>query len=116
MKNINHLINKEHFEFYILDITEKIDLSNKINNVDYVYHLACPAAPNDYQADPLKTISVCVNGTKNVLDFFLQVRNENGILLFTSTSEVYGDPLEHPQNENYWGNVHTTGIHFHNRW
>ncbi|MEN9663484.1 MAG: hypothetical protein RL324_2433, partial [Verrucomicrobiota bacterium] len=76
-------------------------------SVDQIYHLACPASPIHYQADPVFTIKTNVMGTLNMLG--LATRN-NARFLLASTSEVYGDPLEHPQRETYRGNVNTTGI------
>lgn len=75
--------------------------------IDQIYHLACPASPPKYQADPLHTISTCVDGTRNILEYAKMVR---AAVLFTSTSEVYGEPLVHPQGEEYRGNVNTLGI------
>jgi UDP-glucuronate decarboxylase len=74
--------------------------------LDRIYHLACPASPPKYQADPIGTLETCFIGTQNVL----KIAQETGArVLFTSTSEVYGDPEEHPQREDYCGNVHTIG-------
>jgi nucleoside-diphosphate-sugar epimerase len=67
--------------------------------VDQIYHLACPASPPHYQYNPIKTIKTSVMGTLNMLGLAKRV---NARLLFTSTSEVYGDPIEHPQKETYW--------------
>jgi len=75
--------------------------------VDQVYHLACPASPPHYKYNPIKTMKTSIEGTMNMLGLALRVR---GRILFTSTSEVYGDPLEHPQTEEYWGNVNPIGI------
>ncbi len=74
--------------------------------VDEIYHLACPASPPFYQADPVGTLMTCILGTKNVLDL---ARKSGARVLIASTSEVYGDPKEHPQRETYYGNVCTTG-------
>lgn len=90
------------FEFIRQDICEPIDL-----NVDEIYHLACPASPLHYQADPIKTTKTCVLGALNVLE--MAKKNQCRILT-ASTSEVYGDPLVHPQVENDWGNVNPVGI------
>jgi len=76
-------------------------------DVDQIYHLACPASPVQYQRDPVSTIRTCVLGSMNMLD--LAVRTGASILL-SSTSEVYGDPTVHPQDETYWGNVNPIGI------
>jgi UDP-glucuronate decarboxylase len=74
--------------------------------VDRVYHLACPASPPHYQANPIKTIKCSTQGCMNMLGL---AKRCGARLLFTSTSEIYGDPLVHPQPESYWGNVHTWG-------
>ena len=71
-------------------------------NFEQIYHLACPASPPKYYLDPLKTLDVCYLGTKNILEL---AKYFNARVLFTSTSEIYGDPLEHPQKESYNGNV-----------
>lgn len=76
-------------------------------DVDQIYHLACPASPKHYQQDPIHTFQTAVWGTKNMLDL---VKELNIPLLHASTSEIYGDPLQHPQNEMYWGNVNPLGI------
>ena len=75
-------------------------------SVDEIYNLACPASPIHYQFDPVKTIKSNVNGTINVLELAYK---KNAKILQASTSEVYGNPLQHPQNENYWGNVNPIG-------
>lgn len=77
------------------------------NNVKYIFHLACPASPIYYQEDPITTSKTCFIGTLNVLEL---ARRNNARILFTSTSEVYGDPLVHPQVEEYLGNVNCTGV------
>ena len=101
-KNIAHLIGNPHFEIIRHDVTEPILLE-----VDQVYHLACPASPVHYQFNPVKTIKTSVMGTINMLGLAKRVRAR---ILLASTSEVYGDPLEHPQKETYWGNVNPIGI------
>lgn len=75
--------------------------------IDQIYHLACPASPPKYQLDPLHTIATSVDGIRNVLNF---AQLNNSTTLFTSTSEIYGEPIQHPQNENYRGNVNVLGI------
>jgi UDP-glucuronate decarboxylase len=76
--------------------------TNAIIGLDFIFNLACPASPKHYQANPLKTLDTCYNGTLNLL--------KSGIpLLQASTSEIYGDPLIHPQTEDYYGNVNTVG-------
>lgn len=83
------------------DVTEPIQLE-----VDQIYHLACPASPPHYQYNPVKTIKTSTMGTLNMLGLAKRVRAR---VLLTSTSEIYGDPKEHPQRESYWGNVNTIG-------
>ncbi len=74
--------------------------------VDQIYHLACPASPIHYQRNPVRTIRTAVHGTLNMLDM---AREVGARILIASTSEIYGDPLEHPQTESYWGNVNPIG-------
>lgn len=100
--NVRHLLGNHSFELIRHDITEPILLE-----VDKIYHFACPASPVHYQYNPVKTIKTSVMGTINMLG--LAKRVEARILL-ASTSEVYGNPLEHPQTEEYWGNVNPIGI------
>ncbi len=100
--NVRHLLDNHSFELIRHDITEPILLE-----VDKIYHFACPASPVHYQYNPVKTIKTSVMGTINMLG--LAKRVEARILL-ASTSEVYGNPLEHPQTESYWGNVNPIGI------
>ena len=83
------------------DVTEPIMLE-----VDQIYHLACPASPPHYQYNPVKTIKTSTMGTLNMLGLAKRVKAR---MLLTSTSEIYGDPKEHPQRESYWGNVNTIG-------
>lgn len=90
-----------NFEFIRHDITEPIMLE-----ADEVYHLACPASPVHYQHNPVKTVKTNVMGTINMLGLCKRVGAK---FLLASTSEVYGDPLEHPQRESYWGNVNPVG-------
>lgn len=92
----------EHFHFIQQDVCDPLDLE-----VDEIYHLACPASPVHYQADPIKTTKTCVLGSINVLE--LAKKNQCRVLS-ASTSEVYGDPLVHPQVESDWGNVNPVGI------
>lgn len=95
---------KDHPEFSFLqqDVCDPLDLE-----VDEIYHLACPASPVHYQADPIKTTKTCVLGSLNVLELAKKNRCR---VLSASTSEVYGDPLVHPQVESDWGNVNPVGI------
>ncbi|MDQ0323394.1 UDP-glucuronate decarboxylase [Pararhizobium capsulatum DSM 1112] len=100
-RNIRHLRNFEGFNVIKHDVIDPIDIE-----VDEIYNLACPASPPHYQADPVHTMKTCVLGALNTLD--LAVRT--GARIFqASTSEIYGDPLVHPQVESYWGNVNSFG-------
>ena len=99
--NVRHLLDHPCFELIRGDVNE----SNVID-VDEVYHLACPASPIHYQRNPVRTISTCVVGTLNMLSLCREVHAK---LLIASTSEVYGDPTVHPQQESYWGNVNPIG-------
>ena len=92
-----------NFQFIEHGIVEPI----AINNIDQIYHLACPASPVHYQFDPVKTAKTNFLGTLNMLDL---AKQWNARIFLASTSEVYGDPLIHPQTEDYWGNVNCTGI------
>lgn len=100
-QNIQHLIDKDNFEFIEHDVIHPIDIK-----CDEIYNLACPASPVHYQHDPIFTIETSYMGAKNMLD--LAVKN-NAKILQASTSEVYGDPEVHPQTETYWGNVNPIG-------
>lgn len=102
INNIKDMMSNPRFEFIRHDITEKIYLE-----VDEIYHLACPASPTHYQNNPIKTIKTNIIGTINVLGIAKRV---NAKILLTSTSEIYGDPLIHPQPESYRGNTNTVGI------
>ncbi len=101
-RNIQQWLGHFNFELIRHDIVDPIKLE-----VDQVYHLACPASPVHYQANPIKTIKTNVLGTINMLGLAKRVKAR---FLLASTSEVYGDPLVHPQSEEYWGNVNCTGI------
>ena len=100
--NVRHLIGNDHFELVRHDITTPY-----YAEVDMVYNLACPASPINYQYDPIKTLKTSVIGTLNMLGLAKRV---NAKILHASTSEVYGDPIIHPQVESYWGNVNPIGI------
>ncbi|MCF8381286.1 MAG: SDR family oxidoreductase [Bacteroidales bacterium] len=100
--NIAHLLSNDRFECIRQDVTKEIFLE-----VDEIYNLACPASPVHYQYNPIKTIKTSVMGAINVLGLAKRV---NAKVLQTSTSEVYGDPHIHPQQEEYWGNVNPIGI------
>jgi UDP-glucuronate decarboxylase len=101
-RNIIHLMDNTRFELIRHDITEPILLE-----VDRIYNLACPASPIHYQYNPVKTIKTSVLGTIHMLGLAKRVKAR---VLQASTSEVYGDPQVHPQNEGYWGNVNPIGI------
>lgn len=103
IENIAHLAGNEMFKFIKQDVTQYLYVSEK---VDYVWHFASPASPIDYAEIPIQTLKVGSLGTHNALG--LALKNKARFLL-TSTSEVYGDPLQHPQREDYWGNVNTVG-------
>ncbi len=100
-KNVADLLDNPHFELVRHDVVEPILLE-----VDQIYHLACPASPVHYQANPVKTLKTNVMGTLNMLGLAKRVHAR---LLLASTSEVYGDPQEHPQRETYWGHVNPNG-------
>jgi dTDP-glucose 4,6-dehydratase len=102
LKNIAHIRNGE-FEFRMLDITEHFEVEDP---VDFVYHMASPASPIDYARLPLHTLKVGAYGTHNSLGL---AKAKRARFLLASTSEVYGDPLVHPQPESYWGNVNPIG-------
>lgn len=101
LDNIKHLRKNINFEFIRHDVTKEILLE-----IDQIYHLACPASPVDYQYNSIKTIKTNILGTMNVLGL---AKRTKARVLFTSTSEVYGNPKETPQNEDYWGNVNPNG-------
>ena len=100
-RNVEHLLDDHRFELIRHDVTEPI-----IIEVDEIYHLACPASPVHYQRNPVRTIRTAVDGTLNMLDM---AREVGARILIASTSEVYGDPKEHPQREAYWGHVNPIG-------
>jgi UDP-glucuronate decarboxylase len=101
-ENIFHLLDDKRFELVRHDVTEPILLE-----VDQIYNLACPASPVHYQFNPVKTVKTSVMGTINMLGMAKRVHAR---ILQASTSEVYGDPLVHPQTEDYFGNVNTIGF------
>ena len=102
-KNIDHLLGLENFEFVAHDVTNFIELRG---NLDYILHFASPASPIDYLKIPIQTLKVGALGTHNLLGL---AKAKNARMLIASTSEVYGDPLVHPQSEDYYGNVNTIG-------
>lgn len=101
-KNIAHLLHYDNFELIRHDVTIPYQIE-----ADQIYNLACPASPVQYQKDPIKTINTSVLGAINALELALKTGAK---VLQASTSEVYGDPLEHPQEEKYWGNVNPIGF------
>ena len=103
ISNIKHLIKNKNFDFYEYDICNPIDIDFKI---DKIMHFASPASPSDYLKYPIKTLQIGSYGTENMLKYALE---KNASILLSSTSEVYGDPLEHPQSEEYYGNVNPIG-------
>jgi len=103
LKNIEHLFKLEQFEFYHHDITKFIHIPGKL---DYILHFASPASPIDYLKIPIQTLKVGAHGTHNCLGL---AKAKGARILVASTSEVYGDPLVHPQTEEYWGNVNPVG-------
>ncbi len=102
LDNISHL-EGERFEFRNLDITGHVEIEQEI---DFVFHLASPASPIDYLRLPLQTLKVGAEGTRNMLGL---AKHKRARFLLASTSEVYGDPEIHPQNEEYWGHVNPIG-------
>lgn len=103
LKNIEHLFKLEQFEFYHHDITKFIHIPGRL---DYILHFASPASPIDYLKIPIQTLKVGAHGTHNCLGL---AKAKGARILVASTSEVYGDPLVHPQTEEYWGNVNPVG-------
>jgi dTDP-glucose 4,6-dehydratase len=103
LKNIEHLFKLDRFEFYHHDVSKFIHVTGKL---DYILHFASPASPIDYLKIPIQTLKVSSLGTHHCLGLALA---KNARILVASTSEVYGDPLVHPQNEEYWGNVNPVG-------
>ncbi len=101
-ENINELSSNPNFTFVLHDVTIPF-----WTRVDEIYNLACPASPIHYQFNPVKTTKTSVMGAINMLDL---ARDNNARILQSSTSEIYGDPMIHPQPESYWGNVNTIGI------
>ncbi|HEX9756171.1 MAG TPA: UDP-glucuronic acid decarboxylase family protein [Nitrospiria bacterium] len=102
-ENIQPLFSNPHFKFLHHDVIQSIELKEEVH---YIFHFASPASPVHYQWYPLETALVNSTGTKNLLDVTLGGPTK---FLLASTSEVYGDPLVHPQKESYWGNVNTVG-------
>lgn len=103
MSNINHLLPNKDFEFYHHDVTKYVHVQG---DLDYILHFASPASPIDYLKMPIQTLKVGSLGTHNLLGL---AKAKKARMLIASTSEVYGDPLVHPQTEDYWGNVNPVG-------
>jgi dTDP-glucose 4,6-dehydratase len=103
LNNISHLFPHQNFEFHHHDITKFVHIAGKL---DYILHFASPASPIDYLKIPIQTLKVGSLGTHNLLGL---ARVKKARILIASTSEVYGDPLVHPQTEDYFGNVNTIG-------
>lgn len=103
LKNIEHLFKLKEFEFYNHDVSKFVHVPGKL---DYILHFASPASPIDYLKIPIQTLKVGSLGTHNLLGL---AKSKGARMLIASTSEVYGDPLVHPQKEDYWGNVNPIG-------
>ena len=103
LDNIKHLFPLENFEFYFHDVTKFVHIPGKL---DYILHFASPASPIDYLKIPIQTLKVGSLGTHNLLGL---AKDKKATFLIASTSEIYGDPDVHPQNEEYWGNVNPIG-------
>lgn len=103
IRNIEHLFPVKEFEFYHHDVTKFVHVPGQL---DYILHFASPASPIDYLKMPIQTLKVGALGTHNLLGL---AKSKNARILVASTSEVYGDPLIHPQSEEYWGNVNPIG-------
>lgn len=103
LDNIEHLFPLESFQFYHHDVSKFVHVSG---DLDYILHFASPASPDDYLKMPIQTLKVGSLGTHNLLGL---AKAKKARILVASTSEVYGDPLEHPQSEEYWGNVNPVG-------
>jgi dTDP-glucose 4,6-dehydratase len=103
LRNIEHLMKLEQFEFYHHDVSKFVHVPGDIK---YILHFASPASPIDYLKIPIQTLKVSSLGTHNILGL---ARAKKARVLVASTSEVYGDPLVHPQTEDYWGNVNPVG-------
>src|SRR6187431_2175026 len=103
MRNIQHLFKLKEFEFYHHDVSKFVHVPG---DLDYILHFASPASPIDYLKMPIQTLKVGSLGTHHLLGL---AKSKNARILIASTSEVYGDPLVHPQKEDYWGNVNPIG-------
>lgn len=103
IKNLEHLFEHKHFDFYHHDVTKYVHVAD---DLDYILHFASPASPIDYLKIPIQTLKVGAMGTHNLLGL---AKAKNARILVASTSEVYGDPQVHPQREEYWGHVNPVG-------
>lgn len=103
IKNIEHLFPVKEFEYYHHDVTKFVHVPG---NIDYILHFASPASPIDYLKMPIQTLKVGAMGTHHLLGL---AKAKGARILIASTSEIYGDPLVHPQTEEYWGNVNSVG-------
>ena len=103
MENLEHLMGHPKFTFFNNDVSNFVHVPGEL---DYILHFASPASPIDYLKIPIQTLKVSSLGTHNLLGLAL---NKKARILVASTSEVYGDPLVHPQTEEYWGNVNPVG-------
>ena len=103
INNINHIIKNDNFKFIEADVCDSFSINDEI---DYILHFASTASPIDYLKYPIETLQIGSIGTENILKL---AETKNSIVLVASTSEVYGDPLEHPQSESYYGNVNPIG-------
>jgi UDP-glucuronate decarboxylase len=103
LRNVEDLLHNPLFSFFKQDVTHLLEF----DNIDEIYNLACPASPRDYQSNPIETIKTNVLGSINVLEL---AHKSKATILQASTSEIYGDPEQHPQRESYWGAVNPIGI------
>src|SRR5579863_3838567 len=103
-RNLAHIEKHPKFRFLEFDVTRPIDVPGRF---DHVWHLASLASPKEYLAHPIETLESGSTATRNMLEV---ARRDNARFLITSTSECYGNPLEHPQKETYWGNVNPVGL------
>src|ERR1019366_8681277 len=109
-RNLAHLANQSRFRFIEHDVTQPLELAGRFDpegSFDHVWHLASLASPKEYLAHPIETLESGSTGTRNMLEI---ERRDGARFLVTSTSECYGDPLEHPQVETYWGHVNPVGL------
>jgi dTDP-glucose 4,6-dehydratase len=109
-RNLAHLANQSRFRFIEHDVTQPLELAGRFDpegSFDHVWHLASLASPKEYLAHPIETLESGSTGTRNMLEI---ARRDGARFLVTSTSECYGDPLQHPQVETYWGNVNPVGV------